>query len=154
MHLPRFPFVAALAMLAVACGKDGNPVALPTDPGNGASFTLGVTAETSQVQAGATTPTTITVVAHKTDGTPPPNGTEVSINTSLGNFGTGGDGKPVQLVSRSLVNGMATVQFFPGDAAGLAKILAQSGTTVGSLNLTIVEPPPLPVAGKDRKSVV
>ncbi len=135
----------ALALFA-ACSKDGNPVALPTDPGNGTSFTLGVTSDANPVQAKSPTPATITITAVKSDGTPPPNGTEVSINTSLGNFGVDAEGKPVQLLSRVLVNGMTTVQFFAGDTAGIAKILVQSGTTIGSLNLQIVEPPPVPAA--------
>jgi PKD repeat protein len=136
----------ALGLFVFACSKDGNPVALPTDPSGGASFTLGVTSDANPLQAKSSTPATITIIARKSDGTPPPNGTEVSINTSLGNFGLGADGKPVQLVSRALVDGMTTLQFFPGDAAGVAKILVQSGTTIGNLNLQIVEPPPLPAA--------
>lgn len=138
--------VAALWMLAIGCGKDGNPVVLPTDPSNGTSFTLGITSETNPVQARSSTPSLLTVMARKVDGTAPPNGTEVTINTSLGNFGLDGDGKPLQLVTRTLTNGNATLQFFAGETPGTAKILAQSGTTVGSLNLAIVEPPPLPTA--------
>src|SRR5687767_5477212 len=101
----RLPLLVALGMLAFACGMDGNPVVLPTPPGDGTSFTLGVTADTSQLEARSTTPATITIIARKTDGTAPPNGTEVSVNTSLGSFGTGSDGQPIQLVSRALVNG-------------------------------------------------
>jgi len=142
----RLALIIALWMFASACGKDGNPVALPTDPNDGAAFTLGITSDADPLEARSPQPATLTIVARKSDGTAPPNGTEVNLNTTLGNFGVDGDGKPIQLVTRTLVNGMATAQFYPGTEPGTAKVLAQSGTTVGSLNLSIVEPPPLPVA--------
>ncbi|MEA2464661.1 MAG: hypothetical protein QOJ98_2408 [Acidobacteriota bacterium] len=142
----RFALVLALWMFASACGKDGNPVALPTDPNDGTAFTLGITSDANPLEARSSAPVTLTIIARKSDGTAPPNGTEVNLNTTLGNFGIDGDGKPIQLVTRTLVNGMATAQFYAGSEPGTAKVLAQSGTTVGSLNLSIVEPPPLPVA--------
>jgi PKD repeat protein len=141
----RLGLLFALALFA-ACGKDGNPVALPTDPGGGnAALTIGITSDTSEVLAGpASTNLTVTVV--RADGVPLAAGTEVTMNTNLGGFGRDADGKLIQLFKVPLTQGRAIVQFFPGDKVGVANILAQIGTTTGRLNLTVVALPPPPVA--------
>ncbi|HKO56667.1 MAG TPA: PKD domain-containing protein [Thermoanaerobaculia bacterium] len=143
---PLFALLLLFALLQ-SC-KEGNPVvSLPTDPSGPPAdvFTVAIASESSQVEAG-TSAVPLTVTARRADGTFPTDGTEVTLNTSLGSFGVDSAGKPVQLTKATLVGGRATVQFFPGSELGVANILAQLGTNVGRLNLTIVQPPPLPVA--------
>ncbi len=96
-----------------------------------------VTSDRGQLEAGSVQGATLTVSARGKDGAQAADGTEVVLNTSLGNFGTDASGKPVQLVKRPLAGGATHVQLFPGAAAGTANILAQVGTGVGRLNLPI-----------------
>ncbi|MBV8518842.1 MAG: PKD domain-containing protein [Acidobacteria bacterium] len=143
----RFALFLALGLFLAACNKDGNPVALPTDPGgNAQQVTLTLTTNVSQVETGATSATMLRVSAVKGDGTAPADGTEAKLNTSLGNFGVDSGGKPIQLTTVTLTGGTAQVAFFPGATAGVANILASIGTNVATLNLPIVTPPPVPVA--------
>lgn len=144
----RLISLAFAALLATACDST-NPVEPPTTPPPGGTpnaLKVSVMAESSQVEAGSTRATTLTVTARKPDGSPADDGTEAVLNTSLGNFGVDGVGNPVQLVRKSLAGGTATVQFFPGEAVGTASILAQVGTSAGRLNLAVVEPAPPPIA--------
>jgi PKD repeat protein len=143
----RTALVLALGLVVASCNKDGNPVALPTDPGGSSQqVTVTLTTTVSQVQAGATTATMLRVAAVKGDGTAPTDGTEAKLNTSLGNFGVDSGGKPIQLTTVTLFGGAAQVPFFPGATAGVANILAQVGTSLATLNLPVVTPPPVPVA--------
>jgi PKD repeat protein len=138
----------AVLLFAMACGGEHTPV-LPTDPGGETppgALTVTVTSDRTSLEATATTPATLTVSARAANGTAAPDGTSVTINTNLGGFGTGDDGKPIQLVTRVLAGGVATVQFFAGDTTGTANILAQAGTSVGRFNLPIVQPAPMPAA--------
>jgi PKD repeat protein len=146
--MARMPFaIAVVAAICLAACKDGNPVALPTDPGGNADqLVITVTSDRGQVEVGSTTPATLAIRARKSNGQPPTGAIEVTLNTSLGSFGVDSTGNEVKLVTRTLVEGGATVQFFGGSKSGVANILAQVGTNVGSLNLTIVDPPAKPVA--------
>lgn len=145
-RLTRF---VALSLLVSACsGHHENPI-LPTDPGSGSGveqFTVAVAAGVSQVTAGTTTPTPLTITAKHADGTAPKDGAEVAVNTNIGNFGVDAAGKPVQLIKTTLVAGAASVNFFAGSETGVANIMAQIGTNVGRLNLPVVAAPPAPVA--------
>lgn len=143
----RLLALAFAALLASACDSP-NPVAPTDNTGSGSAEALVVSLQSdrSQLSSGSTEGATLTVSAKKGDGTPAPDGTEVSLNTSLGNFGTDSAGQPVQLVKKPLAGGVATVPFFPGSATGVANILAQVGTSVGRLNLPVVEPAATPVA--------
>jgi PKD repeat protein len=146
MSLKSLSIFLALAF-AMSCSKEGNPVALPTTPGGQSSpVSLAVKADQSQLIAGTSKPATLTVTATHADGTPAADGTVVSLNTSLGGFSFDTAGKPVQLTTVTLVAGHASVQFFPGKAAGTANIMASLGTTVASLNLPIALAPVPPVA--------
>lgn len=140
--------IAALSalLLLLACSKEGNPVALPTSPGDGSAIHLTLKSDSSQLTAGATKPATITVTAVHADGSAVPDGTPVNLNTNLGAFSFDATGKPVQTASLSLAGGRAVAQFFPGGAAGTANIMAAAGAALASLNLPIVAAPPQPVA--------
>lgn len=145
----RLIALAFSALLASACDSP-NPVA-PAENNSGSgggadALIVAVQSDRSQLSSGSTEGTTLTVTAKKQDGSSAPDGTEVALNTNLGNFGADSAGQPLQLVKKPLSGGAATVSFFPGSATGTANILAQVGTNVGRLNLPIVEPAAVPVA--------
>ncbi|HEY9420570.1 MAG TPA: PKD domain-containing protein [Thermoanaerobaculia bacterium] len=146
----RLIALAFSALLAVACDSP-NPVAPPAqeNPGNGSgadALTVSIQSDRGQLSSGSTEGATLTVSAKKADGSPAPGGSEVTLNTNMGNFGTDSAGQPIQLVKKPLAGGTATVPFFPGSAVGTANILAQVGTSVGRINLPIVTPAAVPVA--------
>jgi PKD repeat protein len=145
----RITRLLALALLASACsGHHENPV-LPTDPGGTtgqSQYTVTVASDVSQLTAGATIGTALHISARHPDGTLPPDGAEVVVNTNIGSFGVDSAGKPVLLTRTNFLAGKAAVEFFAGSDAGVANILAQLGTDVGRLNLPIVAAPPAPVA--------
>lgn len=144
----RLLSLAFAALVATACDST-NPVAPSTDNTGGGSsetLTVSVSSDRGRLEASSTQGATLTVTARKRDGSPAPDGTEVALNTSLGNFGTDEGGKPIQLVKAPLAGGRATVPFYAGAETGTANILAQVGTSVGRLNLPIVEASAPPVA--------
>jgi len=145
----RITRLLAMGLLASACsGHHENP-ALPTDPGGVTgqqTLTITVSSDVSQMIAGATAGTTLHIAARHADGTSPADGTEVAVNTNIGNFGVDAGGKPVLLTKTTFVSGKAAVEFFAGSDAGVANIMAQVGTDIGRLNLPIVAAPPPPVA--------
>lgn len=121
---------------------------LPTGPNGNpdGAWTVTIVSDRANVEATTTTPATLTISARASNGTVPANGTSVTINTNLGGFGTGADGKPIQLITRELVNGSTTAQFYAGDTVGTANILAQVSTSVGHFNLAVVQAAPQPTA--------
>ncbi|HEX9983266.1 MAG TPA: PKD domain-containing protein [Thermoanaerobaculia bacterium] len=140
------PLVLLVVVFLFACDS-GNPVA-PTDTGTpppSGAVILTVTANQSRVEAGSNVPATLTITARQNNA-PVADNTEVAINTNLGYFSLDSAGKPVQLTTARLTGGTAIVQFFAGSDAGTATILAQVGTSVGRLNLPVVNPPALPSA--------
>ena len=146
---PRSACLLAFFLLLAACsGHHENPV-LPTDPNGGSGvevLKVTVSADVNQMTAGSTTATPLHLSALHNDGTPPKDGTEVTVNTNIGSFGADATGKPTLLKKTTLVGGKASVDFFAGSDAGVANILAQVGTNVGTLNLPIVTAPDAPVA--------
>jgi len=147
--MPKFVSCLALALCLAACNeKSSNPV-LPTSPGGppaASDLTVSIATDRGQLEASSAAPATLTVTARRRDGTPPPDATEVVLNTSLGNFGRDAAGAPLQLVSRPLAGGIASAQLYAGKDTGVANVLAQVGTATGKLNLPIVTPSPAPVA--------
>ncbi len=131
-----------LALALAGCQSDsptepggGNPpVATPKPPEPVTTFTVTVTANPSQLDAGSTTPSTVTVDVRRNDtGQPPPDLTEVTLSTNLGSLGTGGS----QEVTLQLVNGRAQTNFFAGAEIGTATLRAVIGPSVGVANLQI-----------------
>lgn len=138
------------ALLLGACDS-GNPVAPPApDPnaptGSSTAAVVVVTSDRGQLEAGSVQGATLTVSARTKDGAPATDGTEVVLNTSLGNFGTDASGKPALMIRKPLAGGATHVQFYPGKEQGTANILAQVGTGAGKLNLPIVGPAAPPEA--------
>ncbi|MBV8545205.1 MAG: PKD domain-containing protein [Acidobacteria bacterium] len=105
-----------------------------------------ISSDVNQMIAGTSTGTPLHITARHADGTAPADGTEVAVNTNIGSFGIDAAGKPVLLAKTVFTGGKATVEFFAGSDAGIANILAQSGTNIGRLNLPIVAAPAVPVA--------
>ncbi len=141
LWLPAITLVAAW----LACDSS-NPVApkAPTNGGGGGGGTQSVTvtlaADPTRLEAGSTEFSAISVTVSQTsDQQPPPDGTMVTINTNLGNFGADAQGNAVQLVNLELVSGVASVNLLPGTDLGTATVLAQVGGAVGQLAIEVVE---------------
>lgn len=124
-----------------------NPVEPPPPASGGSSFTITLSSPQSSLAAGSTTGIPITVAVTRADGGgPPADGTQVTVNTNLGNFGVDRSGDPVQTTSAELSGGSAKVTFFAGSTPGTANILAQLGDSAASLNIAISDPGMPPVA--------
>lgn len=134
-----------MGLLAGACDS-GNPVAppAPQPPGSGSTeLVVVVTSDRGQLEAGTSQSATLTISAKNGDGSNAADGTEVTLSTSLGSFGTD---PTIQLIKKTLQGGAATVQLFSAAAPGTASILARVGASVGRLNVPIVSPSAPPVA--------
>lgn len=138
--------LASVAGLILAACNSSNPVAPAPPPPTGAStFTVSLAASPTSLATGSTTPSTISVSVRRTDnGQAPPDGTSVSINTSLGSLGTDGSGNPVTITTVRLAGGAAQVNLFAGTATGTAQVLAQVEQSTGQVAVPIqtVNPPP------------
>lgn len=138
-------FLILLLTLALGCDS-GNPV-VPASPDvtpveEGATFTITVSITPAELVAGSGTAGTITVRVTRNDtGEPPGDGTLVTVNTDLGNFGTDQSGE-IQVETLGLAGGVARTNLFPSAEAGTANVLAQVGTDVASLAVPFVEPEP------------
>src|SRR6185295_16951577 len=98
-------------LLCLPACNSSNPVApdAPSPTGN-TPFTVTIASNPSTLAVGATTPATITVTVRRNDNNqPPPDGTQVSLKTSL----------------------------FPGSATGTAQLLAQVEQSIGQLAVPI-----------------
>ncbi|HYC88539.1 MAG TPA: PKD domain-containing protein [Thermoanaerobaculia bacterium] len=139
------PFSLAAALCLFSACNSGNPVA-PTDPAPPTPGNLSVTASAapSTLTAGSSTPSLITVTAKKGDGNPVDDGTEVSLTTSLGSFAASGEA--VTTIKQLLNKGSVQVPLYAGSTTGTASILAQVGTTVGRVSVTVAAAPPAVVA--------
>jgi PKD repeat protein len=104
-----------------------------------------VTADRVTLNAGSTVAATVTVSARLQDGSAVPDDSSLAVNTNLGYF-KDADGNSVQLISVKTANGAATLQFFAGADIGTANLLAQLGTSVGRLTVSITTAPIPPVA--------
>lgn len=126
-----------LALVAAAgCQSDspteptgGGPIQ-PIPPVPVTAYTITVTANPPQLAVGSTTPSLVTVQVRRADtGQAPPDLTDVTITTSLGEFGSIGSG--LQTTTVDLVNGQAQVALFPGTSVGVATIRAEVDRSAG-----------------------
>jgi len=143
-------FGAVLSALTLAACDSGNPVA-PGDPRTetpSSTFSITLGADPPRLTAGASTGSAISVSVVRNDtGQPPANGTELALNTSLGNFGVTAQGDPVQLVMLTLSGGAArTTLLADAEDVGTAALLAQLSDSSAQLNVPISEPGEAPVA--------
>ncbi len=136
----RFSSLAAALLVAVLAGckadtitEPRQPQAPPTPPGLG--IVVSVSSSATNVAAGSTTPTTITVRATRQDGVPLSG--QLTLTTSLGGFGSVGGPQSIVV---DIVNGVGTAFFFPGAVAGVASIrVVDNGVILASTNVTIGE---------------
>jgi large repetitive protein len=147
LRLSAFAPVAVLAAaLVVVSGctsspsePSSGPVVTPKPPEQGVSFTVSVTADPAELTAGSTTPSIITVAVRRTDtGQPPADGSQVTVTTTLGAFGSA---TGPQQVTLQLTNGSAQAFLFAGAESGVATVRAQftsgGATSSGAANVRI-----------------
>src|ERR687895_100397 len=116
-------------------GGGGGGTITPKPPDPVVTFNVTVTANPSQITAGGTTSSTITVDVRRSDnGQPPPDATPVTLTTTLGGFGSVGGPQSVQL---QLVNGRAQATLFAGTETGTATVRAVVNGAVGVTNVGI-----------------
>ncbi|HKI01509.1 MAG TPA: IPT/TIG domain-containing protein [Thermoanaerobaculia bacterium] len=117
--------------------SSGTPVT-PKPPDPVISFTISVAASPSDITTGLTSSSAVTVDVRRADnGQPPPDGTEVTLSTTLGGFGSSGG---PQSVTVQLVNGRAQATLFAGADAGTATIRAVFNGSAGATNVRIGAP--------------
>jgi len=147
--MPRIAVSLAVAAMIFAAACEKHATVLPTDPTPPPGTpVLVVTINTDRgtMDAGSSQPATLTVTAKLQDGTNAADGTDLTLNTSLGFFGVDSSGNPVKLMTTKLTGGTATAPFYAGTEVGTANLLAQVGTSTGKLNISITQPPTAPVA--------
>jgi hypothetical protein len=116
--------------------SSGGTPATPKPPAPVTTYTINVTPSPGSLVAGSGTPSTVTIDVRRTDtGQPPADLTQVTVTTTLGEFGSAGSGSRTTTVQ--LVNGRAQVALFPGTDIGTATIRAALGTSAGAANVQI-----------------
>jgi hypothetical protein len=116
--------------------SSGGPPATPKPPTPVTTYTINVTPSPGSLVAASGTPSTVTIDVRRTDtGQPPADLTQVTVTTTLGEFGSAGSG--VRTTTVQLVNGRAQVALFPGTDVGTATIRATVGTSAGAANVQI-----------------
>lgn len=147
--IQRAALGALLGLLIAACDP-GNPVApsMPIVAPPSTTFNVTLTAAPPRLTAGSSTGAIISVDVRRVDnGQPPANGTEVVINTNLGNFGVTPQGDPIQLVTLTLNAGTArTTLLATAEDVGTASLLAQVSDSSAQLTVSISEPGEAPMA--------
>ena len=113
----------------------GGGVITPKPPDPVVTFNVTVTANPSQITAGGTASSLITVDVRRADnGQPPPDTTAVTLTTTLGGFGSSSGPQTVQL---QLVNGRAQATLFAGTETGTATVRAVVLGSAGATNVGI-----------------
>lgn len=144
--LARHAVLAMFALLAVLACDSGNPVVptTPKAPGSGDGFNVTLSVEPMELVAGSGVPGTLTIsVRQVADNTPVADGTLVTANTNLGNFGTNSDGE-ITTLSVVVEGGVAITSLFPAAEVGTATVLAEVGASVGEVAVPFVETTPGP----------
>jgi PKD repeat protein len=134
----------ALALALAACqshsptepGGGGGTPSTPQPPPTVTTYSITVTANPSQLSVGSSNPSSITVQVRRADnGQPPPDLTQVTLATSLGEFGSVGSG--LQTLTLQLVGGQAQAFLFAGTSAGTATVRATLDQSAGVTNVQI-----------------
>ncbi len=139
-------FLLVAVCLFTGCDS-GNPVAPSPGPNPPSGVTVTLGANPTSIEAGSSTPSTITVTAKNADGSAAPDGSEVTITTSLGSFAQSAE--PQRSIRQLLNNGSAQIPLYAGTETGTASLIAQVGSSIGRGSVAIVQPPepvPAPVA--------
>jgi hypothetical protein len=135
----------AASVLAAALGCTSSPTepgstpVTPKPPVPVTTYTVVVTANPPAITSGGTGSSTVTVVVHRADnGQPVPDGTQVTLATTLGSFNSSGSN--TQSVQLQLVNGRASAVLFAGSDVGTAAVTASFGGATGAANVQIGAP--------------
>jgi hypothetical protein len=116
----------------------GGGTITPKPPEPVVTFAVTVTANPSQIVAGGTGSSQITVDVRRSDnGQPPPDLTPVTLTTNLGGFGSSGGPQSIQLQT---VNGRVQAVLFAGTDSGTATVRAQVTGGAGAANVNIGQP--------------
>jgi hypothetical protein len=142
MRLFRYAnlLLAASALAAVlGCTSSptepSSPPVTPKPPTPQTTYAVTVTANPQNIVAGSTGSSTITVEVHQTDnGQAPPDGSQVTLTTTLGTFNSANG---TQTVSIGLVNGRAQAALFSGTDVGTAAVTATYSNSVGATNVHV-----------------
>lgn len=134
-------FLLAASVLAAALGctssptEPSSPPVTPKPPVPQTTYTISVTASPQNITAGSTGSSTITVEVRQSDtGQPPPDGSQVTLNTTLGTFNSSNGSQSVTI---GLVNGRAQAVLFSGTDVGTAAVTASFGGSTGAANVHI-----------------
>jgi hypothetical protein len=135
--LVRILLAVGLAVLAGCSKSPTEPRQTPSNPVPPVpqvTYDVSVTASPGSLMVGGATASTVTVSVRRNDtGSPPPDGSTISLTSTLGEFGSVGSG--LRTVTLQLVGGRAQAVLFPGAQAGTAAVQAAlldaSGKTVG-----------------------
>ncbi len=116
-----------------------SPPVTPKPPVPVTTFSVTVTANPPNITAGTGGSSTVTVQVRETDnGQPPPDGSQVTLTTSLGSFNSATSG--VTSVTLSLVNGRAQAALFSGTDVGTAAVTATYAGFTGAANVHVNSP--------------
>jgi hypothetical protein len=136
--------LATALAVAAACStksptEPGSQPISPKVPAPTPTFAVTVTASPAHLTIGSSTGSKINVRAvNVQDGTPPPDGTSVTLTTTLGEFNNIGSG--LLTTNLVLVHGQAGAVLFPGIAAGTAALVATVLGSSGATNVVITSP--------------
>ena len=120
--------VSILAVMGCSVDSPTAPDQVATDPPNtGAnSWKISVNVSPSQIQAAADVPLTVNIkVESRTDGSKPPNGTTMSVSTSLGDFNAKDSG--IKSVPVEIHSGKASALLFGGNVVATGTVVARLG---------------------------
>jgi hypothetical protein len=127
MRLGKLSVLLLVAFALAACSADepstpSAPPANPVPPPPVVTVNFTVTTTPSALDAGATTPVTVTVRASRSDGQAIPNGTQVALTTTIGSFSFIGGPSSISL---DLISGQAQTVLFANGTVGVAVVRGQ-----------------------------
>ena len=126
--LASVALVLILGVLGCSVDSPTAPDQVASDPPNAGadSWKISLNVSPGELAAGSDVPATVKVsVESRTDGSSPPNGTTMTLSTSLGDFEAAGSG--VKSVGVSLYKGDASALLFAGDVAASGTVTARLG---------------------------
>lgn len=144
-HSYSLVLAAFLPCIFLLSCDSGNPVApeASQDPGGGgggSGFTVTVTPSPTELLAGGTEASTLTVTVRRQDNQQsPPDGTSATVSVDQGSLGVNSAANPVHLTTLQLVNGQAQVSLFPGAQVATANVLVQVGQSLGRATVSFLD---------------
>jgi hypothetical protein len=126
--LTSLAVVLILGVLGCSVDSPTAPEQVASDPPNAGadSWKISLRVSPDQIQSGSDVPATVKVdVESRTDGSNPPNGTTLTLSTSLGDFEA--PGSDIKSVGVSLYKGEASALLFAGDIAAGGTVTARLG---------------------------